>query len=552
MHRFWCVVVLLFCTQQLRAAPRVLPVPSTYNTIQSAINNALSGDTVVVSPGTYLENIDFKGKAITVRSINPDNPDIVAATIINGSNPTDPNFGSVVTFKTGEDNNAILAGFTITGGTGSWIAVSWDLHQIYWNRCGGGVLCFNMSAPTITKNVFTANIAGQGGATYVYGNPVDPNHPSNPPVHVRPVITDNTFVNNSALLTHGFAPPNTTYPNGDHGDGGAIVCFQGVDAVISGNLITGNHAHYYGGGIHLRQWSNGLIAENEITDNNSAMGAGIHMTYSSKPTVRDNLIEGNIAGTLGGGGIYVYYLSQPLIERNIITNNSSMNGAGICVYYTSTGTIRDNLIYKNKSGAGMRIVGSYPTISNNTITGNIGGITSLSNSSPVIKNNIITSNGNGYGISVSASDTPVITYNDVWGSANYNPTIPDQTGINGNISIDPNFVNPDANNYHLDPNSPCVNAGDPNFSPAPNQTDIDGEQRVFDSIVDMGADEMVTNPFDLDGDGIVGYLELATLTDEWLHMGAELQTDFNSDGIVNFEDFAILAEQWLWTAGWYQ
>jgi len=552
MHRFWCVVILLFCTQQLRAA--VLSVPSPYNTIQSAIDAALNGDTVVVSPGTCHENINFKGKAITVQSTDPNDPDIVAATIINGSNPTDPNFGSVVIFKSGEDNNAVLTGFTITGGTGSWIAVAWDLHQVYWNRCGGGVLCYNMSAPTITKNVFTANYAGQGGGIYVYGDPVNPNHPSNPPVHVRPVITDNTFINNTALINHGFTPPDTNYPCNDDGDGGAIVGFQGVDATIIGNSIIGNHARYYGGGIHLRQWSNGLIAENEIADNNSALGGGIHMTYSSSPTIRDNLIEGNITGTFGGGGIYVYYLSQPLIERNTITNNTSPNGAGIAVYYTSAGTIRNNLIFKNNAGAGIRIIGSYPTIAYNTITSNFkNGIECQPNSNPVIAGNIITSNGAGRGIQVEPNSAPTIKYNDIWNNAagTTGPAIGDQTGLNGNISIDPNFVNPDVNNYHLDPNSPCVNAGDPNFSQAPNQTDYDGEQRVFNTIVDMGADEMVTNPFDLDADGIVRYPELAILTDEWLLM-AELQTDFNSDGIVDFEDFAELAAQWLWTAGWHQ
>jgi parallel beta-helix repeat protein len=532
-----------------------LTVPSPYNTIQSAIDNALDGDVVIVSPGAYFENIDFKGKAITLQSTDPNDPNTVATTIINGSNPPDINFGSTVLFRTGEDANSVLTGFTITGGTGSWLAISWDLHPIYWNRCGGGILCYNMSAPTITKNVFTANRAGEGGGIYVYGNPVDPNHPSNPPIHVRPLITNNTFVNNSALIAHGFAPPNTTYTNGDHGDGGAIVCFQGVDAVISGNLISGNHAYYYGGGIHFRQWSNGLIADNEISDNNSLLGAGIHVTYSSRPTIRDNFIEGNIAGSLGGGGIYVYYLSQPLIERNIITNNTSMNGAGICVYYTSAGTIRDNLIYKNKSGVGIRITSSSPTITTNTITGNVGGIMSYSSSSPVIKNNIITSNGTGYGINVATTDTWVITYNDVWGNkggVNYSPTIPDQTGLNGNISIDPNFVSSDSNNYHLLPESPCVNAGDPNFSAAPNQTDIDGEQRIFDSIVDMGADEMVTNPFDLNTDGIIDLCEIDILADEWLKTGQKLQTDFNSDQKVDFIDFALLARQWSWTAGWYE
>jgi parallel beta-helix repeat protein len=558
MHRIWLFLIPLCCTQFLQA--QTLYVPSQHATIQSAISAATGGDTVVVSTGTYHENLDFKGKSITVRSADPNDPNVVASTIIDGSNPTDSNFGSAVLFKSGEDHNSVLSGFTITGGTGSWKLVSWEYLGLKWNRCGGGVLCYNMSAPTITKNVFTGNIAGEGGGVYIYGDPVNPNAPANPAVHVNPIITDNTFFDNTALIAHGFTPPNTTYTVNEHGDGGAIVCYQGVDAAITGNLIVGNHAEWYGGGIHCRQWSNALIAENDIIDNNSQLGGGIHITYYSSPHIMDNLVKANTVGGLGGGGIYVYYNSNPLIERNTITQNTSSNGAGIGVYYTSNPTIRDNMIYKNKSGAGIRVTGdSIPVITGNTITGNTpssnysGGV-ECTNSSAVftITNNIIASNGR-YGI-YALSTPPVIKYNDVWGngSGNYSSIIGDQTGLNGNISTDPCFAAPDVNNYHLDPNSPCVNAGDPNFIPATNETDYDGEQRIFNLRVDMGADEMVTNPFDLDTDGLVDYFDFEALADEWLHSGSGLQADFNSDGIVNFADFAELAGQWLWTAAWYQ
>ena len=193
---------------------------------------------------------------------------------------------------------------------------------------------------------------------------------------------------------------------------------------------------------------------------------------------------------------------------------------------------------------------------NNTITRNATAITAYSSNTSVIKNNIIASNI-GYGIYIEYGTPPVITYNNVWGNnngKNYAPstTLPDQTGINGNISTDPNFVNPDANNFHIDLNSPCKNAGDPNYVPGPNETDYDGEQRIFNLRVDMGADEVVTNPFDLNTDGIIDFYELDVLTDEWLQTIPPLRTDFHTDGIVNFADFAKLAGQWLWTAGWHQ
>ncbi len=493
MHRVWYLLILLGCAQQLSAG--VLYVPPDYNTIQSAIDAAVVGDTVIVSPGTYLENIDFKGKAIILQSTDPNDPNIIAATIIDGSNSTDPNFGSTVTFASGEDTNSVLTGFTITGGTGSWLAIAWEFHEVYWNRCGGGAVCYNMSQPTISKNVFTGNSAGQGGGVYVYGDPVNPANPSDPPVHVSPVIKDNTFISNIALVEHGFAPPNAVYPADDHGDGGAIVGFQGVDATITGNVIENNQADFYGGGIHLRQWSNGLVAENEITGNSSMLGAGVHITYSSRPTVRDNLIEYNSASSLGGGGIYIYYLSEPLIERNIIRNNTSTNGAGVGVYYSSAGVIRNNLIYKNNAGAGVQVVSSTPKIVNNTIADNAkGGIDCSTNGNPEIINNIITGNGRGWGIWVQQGANPTIKYNNVWGSeyGTTGPAIPDQTGINGNISTNPDFLDNDANDYHLDYYSPCMNAGDPNYAPEANETDYDGDIRPMGQRIDIGADEVRT------------------------------------------------------------
>jgi parallel beta-helix repeat protein len=477
------------CATTVRA--RTISVPTEYTSIQSAINDANDYDFIIVDPNTYRENINFHGKAITITSTDPNDPNIVAATIIDGSEPNDSNHASVVTFNSGEDSNSVLSGFTLTGGTGSWLLVSWEFKGLRWNRCGGGVVCYNMSAPTISKNVFIGNLAGQGGGIYIYGDPVNPNNPSNPAVHLKPVITGNTFIENQAIIEHGFSPPDTNHPCNDDGDGGAIVGFQGCDPFIIGNFIENNHANYYGGGIHLRQWSNGLIENNQFIGNNSSLGAGIHITYTSSPTVRDNLIEANIASALGGGGIYVYYYSEPLIERNIITQNSSINGAGIAIHWDSSPVVLNNLIYKNDKGAGIQITGGSSTICHNTITHNYyNGVESYDTGTPIIENNIITYNGQGYGIAVRYGNTPVIRYNNIWdnSSGTCGPDIPDQTGINGNISVAPGFIDVDNNDYHLNYDSSCINAGDPNLT-GEGLTDYEGEPRRLGQCVDIGADE---------------------------------------------------------------
>jgi len=467
-----------------------------YSTIQSAINDANDGDLVIVSPDVYYENINFLGKSITVTSTDPNDPNIVSSTIIDGNEPADSNKASVVTFENGEDNNSILSGFTITGGKGSWILVGWwnpggPNFTTYWNRCGGGVLCRNMSEPTVTKNIFVENLAGQGGGIYIYGNPV-----GYPVVVVSPVITENIFISNHATGEHGYLPPNSDYPVNNHGDGGAIVAFQGCDAVIKDNLIQNNIAQMYGGGIHLRQWSDGQIENNHIIGNHSMLGAGVHVTYRSSPCIRANRIKQNIAGNFGGGGIYVFYLSEPTIERNVIMGNTSPNGAGIAVYSSSDPLIRNNLIFKNKSGAGIKVKGTCePHIIHNTISGNSaqsysGGICCTENAAPVIENNIITNSGSGYGIHVDDISFPEIKYNNTWnnGAGNYGPGIEDQTGINGNVSVSPYFVEPDSNDFRLNFNSRCINVGDPNFD-GPATVDFDGEPRKMGPQIDIGADE---------------------------------------------------------------
>ncbi|MHC4557075.1 MAG: hypothetical protein ACYS80_07190 [Planctomycetota bacterium] len=119
------------------APAETLLVPGGYPTIQQAIQASNNGDTVIVNPGTYLEHINFRGKNIVVTSTDPDDPEVVAATIIDGGGQ-----GSVVKFENGETSEAVLTGFTITGGYGT--AVAEIANYVFW---GGGIFC-NGSSPT--------------------------------------------------------------------------------------------------------------------------------------------------------------------------------------------------------------------------------------------------------------------------------------------------------------------------------------------------------------------------------------------------------------------
>jgi parallel beta-helix repeat protein len=128
-----------------------------YGAIQNAINDALAGDEIIVGQGVYqyLGDIDFRGKAVTVRSIDPYNSAVVASTVINGGDK-----GPTVTFAGGEDASSVLAGLTITGrnigiyclGTSPTIT-----NCTIIDNAGAGIKLWQSSTPTVANCIIAAN-----------------------------------------------------------------------------------------------------------------------------------------------------------------------------------------------------------------------------------------------------------------------------------------------------------------------------------------------------------------------------------------------------------
>jgi hypothetical protein len=90
-----------------------LTTGQTYNSIQLAINDAIDGDEIVVNPGVYHENISFIDKNLTLRSTDPNDPNVVAATVINIE---DLYQGPVITMSGSRNEGCLFDGLTITGG----------------------------------------------------------------------------------------------------------------------------------------------------------------------------------------------------------------------------------------------------------------------------------------------------------------------------------------------------------------------------------------------------------------------------------------------------
>ncbi|MHC4320568.1 MAG: right-handed parallel beta-helix repeat-containing protein, partial [Planctomycetota bacterium] len=126
-----------------------------YCSIQTAIDNAVDTDEIVVAPGTYFEAINFLGKAITLRS--SDGPEV---TTIDGTGNL-----HVVQCVSGEGLDTVLEGFTVIGGNAN--------GSQYPHYVGGGMYNEN-SSPAVTGCTFSDNMAFFGGGMY--------NHNSSPTV----------------------------------------------------------------------------------------------------------------------------------------------------------------------------------------------------------------------------------------------------------------------------------------------------------------------------------------------------------------------------------
>ncbi|MDP2897810.1 MAG: right-handed parallel beta-helix repeat-containing protein [bacterium] len=217
-------------------------------TIQEGIDASSNGDTVLVAEGTYIENIKFNGKNITLTSTDPLDSTVVANTIIDGNQS-----GSVVTFSGTENETCTLSGFTITNG-------------------GPGVLGGTQGRPchaTIENNVITCNnvigLAGRengGGLCYCDG-----------------MIENNIIRGNWAGICgaglydcDGTIMNNRIIGNESSEDGGGL---GECDGTIQNNLIAGNTAGESGAGL---SFCGGTILNNTIADNS---GEGISACYGS-------------------------------------------------------------------------------------------------------------------------------------------------------------------------------------------------------------------------------------------------------------------------------
>jgi len=226
---------------------RIIEIPDDYPTIQQGIDVSVDGDTVLVHPGTYTENINFNGHNVVVGSnfLFTGDATYILATIIDGDSA-----GSVVTFENGESGESEITGFTIRNGFAS---------------DGGGVYC-DSSTPRIAYNLITENAADSAGGGLVLN------------------ASDAAIFNNVIFANSS-------------GKGGGIYCSSFTEPVIINNTISRNIS-IRGGALYCGE-SSGPVLKNNIlwADSASEEGFEIYVHQTAAPAIEYCDIEGGWIGT---------------------------------------------------------------------------------------------------------------------------------------------------------------------------------------------------------------------------------------------------------------
>jgi len=255
-----------------------------FNTIQAAIDNANDGDVVIIAAGTYTgggnRDIDFKGKAITVRSTDPNEPNIVTTTIID-CNGTQENPHRGFYFHSGENLSSELNGVTICNGY-----VTQALGSL-----GGAIYCESGSGPKIincriiNSMAFSWPLAGAGSGGGVAGCDGE---------IINCLISGNGAMYGGGLADCDGSIQKNIITNNKAGylGGGLFVC----DGVIQGNTVSHNIAMAYGGGL---AGCSGIIRNNVIACNRTyGRGGGMSSRYSGNPVVTNCIVWGNLPDQL--------------------------------------------------------------------------------------------------------------------------------------------------------------------------------------------------------------------------------------------------------------
>jgi predicted outer membrane repeat protein len=512
--------------------------------------------------------------------------------------PVDQNDNSYHVVKCQDVNNAVLDGFIITAGNA-------DATYPDPNCYGGGIYCEDSNNLALTNCNVSDNSAYFGGALYnessdpkitnciFTGNTVTWDYSAGAGIYnyqSSPSIINCTFSGNSATGEYSYGGAiyittspepnvtNCTFSNNSAREGGAVYNYDS-DPNITNCIFTNNTASDSGGGMYNYQ-SSGTVANCIFIGNTSEIGGGIHNYDCLSVIVANCIFSGNSADDWGGG-IANSDNSNLALTNCTFSGNWANYGGGICCWSDADTNLTNCILWDNEA------ITDYDEIFNSAdlsvtycdVKGCTGADANI-NEDPCF-------------FEVEQSDGSW-TDDASYDNSTFQSTMTD-SGADWTVNeLAGKFVNPYTDqylqffivsndvdtikvwsdvrsiagygdtyqiyDYHLTVDSACIDAGDPDFNPDPNMTDIDGEPRVFDGdangteIVDMGADEYYWSPADFNSDGFVNFFDYAFFASAWLTIPTDQYyneiCDLVDNNCIDSNDLARFCEDWLWQTAW--
>lgn len=296
MFRLFISVIFISLTTSI-FSQTTINVPADYSTIQQALNAASQGDTVLVQPGTYYENI-FWPNINGIKLIGlEDNTDV----ILDGSQ----NIANVIYFNTSTylDSTTQINNFIIQGGSNI--------------TDGGGLYLINCSAYFNNLQIRNCSSTRYGGGIFV--------------------STDSSPLFQNLIVSNCLSEW-----------GGGVLCFENSSPSFQNIIVKENTATRYGGGVCGMRGAIITLDSTIIIYNNSQNGGGIGLFDASRIlSVSQNFVVDNSVTNTDGGGVYIYNHSD--FYNFSIINNEARYGGAICVNRDTGSEIRLLTIVDNKS-----------------------------------------------------------------------------------------------------------------------------------------------------------------------------------------------------------
>jgi predicted outer membrane repeat protein len=452
------------------------------STIQEGTDLASPGDTVLVASGTYHDctHVGFDGSlncvmiksGVTLRSATGRASCVTIDAQRDFLNP-----GRVL-YCDGADNTTRIEGFTITGGYLT------DKH-------GGGVYCVD-SAPVFANCTFSVNHAHHGGGLHADSCSLE--------------LVDCLFSANVAdsasgggVWCHGGSLTLTgcEFSENSAAQGGGI-CSEATSLAVVGCIFTDNSSDEGGGGWLCHgssiesipaSFDECVFSGNQANLVSTSSGGGaLEIEYIS-PTLTGCTFTGNVARK---GGAIICTMSSPVFDWCTFGDNHAITqdpqestprgwspGGGAVFSWSScslcltlpefTGCTFYGNSAEESGGALLSLDHSEPTVTGCTFYGNSapnggGGVFSSGEYSNItLENTIVSFGAQGEGIACERTGAVTLTCCDVYGNAggDWVGCIADQYGMDGNISEDPKFCEPDSNDFTIRDTSPCAPANSP-------------------------------------------------------------------------------------------